>query len=105
MSVETQVGTFMHEFGHNLGLGHGGEAAPELGTITAGSTVVTLADTSPLYAGMSVAGNLVGALGNVGIASVDSPTQITLSSPVATAARRCSTSATGRTTSRTTRAS
>ncbi len=83
VSVETQVSTFMHEFGHNLGLGHGGEAAPELGTFTAGSAVVTLADTSTLYAGLSVAGNLVGALGNVGIASVDSPTQITLSSPVA----------------------
>ena len=83
VSVETQVATFMHEFGHNLGLGHGGEAAPELGTFTAGSAVVTLADTSTLYAGLSVAGNLVGALGNVGIASVDSPTQITLSSPVA----------------------
>ena len=26
-STDEQVGTFMHEFGHNLGLGHGGEPA------------------------------------------------------------------------------
>jgi hypothetical protein len=77
INAETQAGTFMHEFGHSLGLGHGGEAAPLIGSLTSGSTKVTLTNTSTLYAGMSVSGlNLPG--GNDSIVSVDSQTQITL---------------------------
>jgi hypothetical protein len=77
LSAETQAGTFMHEFGHSLGLGHGGEVAPMVGSLTKGSAKVTLPNTSLLYAGMTVSGtNLPG--GTVGISSVDSATQITL---------------------------
>jgi hypothetical protein len=82
ITAETQAGTFMHEFGHTLGLAHGGEVAPMVGSLTSGSTKVTLPDTSKLYAGMSVSGlNLPG--GNDSIVSVDSSTQITLSAAAA----------------------
>jgi hypothetical protein len=47
--VEWQVATFMHELGHTLGLGHGGEVAPMVGTLTAGSPVVTLQSGSVVF--------------------------------------------------------
>jgi hypothetical protein len=83
LNAETQAGTFMHEFGHSLGLAHGGEVAPMIGALTAGSTKLTLADTSKLYAGMSISGNNLPG-GNDSIVSVDSSTQVTLGAAAAT---------------------
>ena len=72
----------MHEFGHSLGLAHGGEVAPMIGSLTKGSTTVTLPNTSLLYAGMTLSGiNLPG--GTDSIFSVNSATQITLGAAAA----------------------
>lgn len=56
-TVEQQEGTFMHEFGHTLGLGHGGEVAPRTGTLNGGADamkITGIANTADITIGMDV---------------------------------------------------
>jgi len=85
-TVENQAATFMHELGHTLGLGHGGELAPMVGSVSKGSTTVDfngLPGASQFFndmVGMSVSANDIGF--NTTIASVDIINhQITLNNP------------------------
>lgn len=77
-----QAGTYMHELGHTLGLGHGGALGARTGTLTNGSMVVTGIDTSQLFAGQNAGVSGIGIPFNTNIASIDSATQITLSQAV-----------------------
>jgi hypothetical protein len=52
-----EAGTFMHEFGHTLGLGHGGSESSRGGDLTAGSNTVTNIDTTNLFPGLLVWGD------------------------------------------------
>jgi hypothetical protein len=54
---DTQAGTLMHEFGHALGLGHGGEVLARLGTLTVGSATIASIGILDLSPGMSVRGD------------------------------------------------
>ncbi|MEN1678277.1 MAG: hypothetical protein AAGJ46_01695 [Planctomycetota bacterium] len=72
-----QASTFMHEFGHNLGLTHGG--LPDLvvnAGVTDGSTTVTGIDTAKIEVGMAVSGDSIPA--GTQVATIVDETSITL---------------------------